>query len=248
MEHASSMTEVTRLLEAIEHGSSQAAAELLPVVYEELRRLAAQQMSNERTGQTLNGTALVHEAYLRLVGPGDHARWQSRSHFFRAAAQAMRRILVDNARRKEREKHGGGRKRIALEDKHRILESSDELLALDESLTRFGAIDPEKAELVKLRFFANMSMTEAASALGVSLSAAERWWTYARAWLAADLRAAKAPIRDPCDEHATLDGRPATPFNRDAEYSERSANRPVRTTREVRAPLRKAFASRLNGG
>ena len=182
-----SVNEVTRLLEAIERGTPQAAAELLPIVYDELRRLAAQQLLQERPGQTLDATALVHEAYLRLVGPADPARWQNRGHFFAAAAQAMRRILVDQARRKKTVKHGGDLVRIPLEDRHRILESPDALVALDEALERLALADPAKAELVKLRFFTNLTTKEAAAALNIAPATAERWWVYARAWLFADL-------------------------------------------------------------
>ncbi|HVK18027.1 MAG TPA: ECF-type sigma factor [Fimbriiglobus sp.] len=154
-----------------------------PVVYDELRRLAAGQVAHEAPGLTLSPTALVHEAYLRL-GP---ARFENRAHFFAAAAEAMRRILIDHARARLAQKRGGGRKRIPLDEAHRVAESPDGLLALDDALTRFAAEEPAKAELVKLRFFAGLSTPEAAAALGVSVPTAERWWAFARTWLYADL-------------------------------------------------------------
>lgn len=178
------MHEVTRLLSAIEEGDPQAAGQLLPLVYDELRRLAAQNLAQEKPGQTLDGTALVHEAYLRLVGD---RQFMSRRHFFAAAAEAMRLILIDNARRKATARHGGGRRRVPLVDVQELTTSPDELLALDDALTRFAAQEPAKAELVKLRFFARMSNTEAAAALGISVATAERWWAFARTWLFADL-------------------------------------------------------------
>jgi RNA polymerase sigma factor (TIGR02999 family) len=181
------MSEVTRILDAIGRGDPRAAGELLPLVYEELRLLAAQRLAHEKAGQTLQPTALVHEAYLRLVGDAAGQDWDHRGHFFAAAAEAMRRILVDNARRKLTPKHGGGRQRVPLREHHRITETPDGLLALDEALTRLAAEEPAKAELVKLRFFAGMSTPEAAAALGVSLATAERWWSFARTWLFAEL-------------------------------------------------------------
>jgi RNA polymerase sigma factor (TIGR02999 family) len=175
------MNEVTRILGAIEQGEPQAAEQLLPLVYEELRKLACAQMAGERPGQTLNATALVHEAYLRLAGGQS---FDSRSHFFAAAAQAMRRILVENARRKGRLKRGGGRQREAVELDALAAElPHEELLALHEALERFAAHDPAKAKLVELRFFGGMSLPEVARHLGISLSTAERCWRYARAWL-----------------------------------------------------------------
>ena len=181
------MTEVTKIIHAIEAGDPHAAAQLLPLVYDELRRLAAQRLAQERPGQTLEPTALVHEAYLRLVGDRPEQNWDHRGHFFAAAAEAMRRILVDAARRKQAIRHGGGRRRVALEDHHRIMESPADVLALDEALTRFASEEPAKAELVKLRFFAGLSTPEAASALGISVASAERWWAFARAWLYSEL-------------------------------------------------------------
>jgi RNA polymerase sigma factor (TIGR02999 family) len=181
------MNEVTRLLSDLAHSDAHAAGQLLPLVYEELRRLAAQKLAQEAPGQTLQPTALVHEAYVRLVGTRADQPWDGRGHFFAAAAEAMRRILIDNARRKKSAKHGGGRRRVPLDQAHRVTESPDALLALDDALARFAAEEPAKAELVKLRFFAGLSTPQAAAALGVSVATAERWWTFARAWLFADL-------------------------------------------------------------
>jgi RNA polymerase sigma factor (TIGR02999 family) len=177
------MSEVTRLLEALGQGDSQAAEQLLPLVYGELRRLAAQKLAREAPGQTLQPTALVHEAYLRLVGKGNEGQpWDSRGHFFAAAAEAIRRILVENARRKGRLKRGGDRRRFELDQVEATAPSQD-LLALDEALNRLAEEDPRKAELIKLRFFAGLSVTEAAQCLGISRATADRWWAYARAWL-----------------------------------------------------------------
>ncbi len=178
------MNEVTRVLSAIERGDPQAAEQLLPLVYDELRRLAAQRLAQEKPGQTLQATALVHEAYLRLLDPERGQDWNSRGHFFAAAAEAMRRILVDNARRKRRPKHGGDQKRIPLDAV--VLPVEDrfhDLLALDEALTRFAGQEPLKAEVVKLRYFAGLSVEEAAACLGISPITAKRYWAVARAWL-----------------------------------------------------------------
>ncbi len=179
------MTNVTCILSAIEQGDPQAAEKLLPLVYEELRRLAAQRLAQEKPGQTLQATALVHEAYLRLVGGGDAAfGWNSRGHFFGAAAEAMRRILIENARRKRAVKHSGERVRVSLEGLDLVDEAPPEQwLALDEALTRLAAEDPQKAELVKLRFFAGLSIDASAQVLAISPATAKRWWTFARAWL-----------------------------------------------------------------
>jgi RNA polymerase sigma factor (TIGR02999 family) len=183
------MDDVTRLLSASAQGDPHAAAELLPLVYDELRRLAAQRLAQEAPGQTLQATALVHEAYLRLVGDSRDA-WDNRWHFFAAAAEAMRRILVEQARRKGRVRHGGGKNRIDLEEACSLVESpSDDLLALDEALTRLAALNPLRAEVVKLRFFTGMTMAEVAQTLGISLPTAERYWAFARTWLYAELQA-----------------------------------------------------------
>ena len=182
------MTEVTRILSAIEHGEPQAAEQLLPLVYEELRKLAAQKLAQEKPGQTLQATALVHEAYLRLVDVTDAPRWDSRRHFFAAAAEAMRRILIDRARRRQAEKHGGQRQRIDLDEVEAVADShSTDLLALDEARTKFAVEDPIKAQLVTLRYFAGLSVQEAADALGISRATADRYWSYARTWLYCEL-------------------------------------------------------------
>jgi RNA polymerase sigma factor (TIGR02999 family) len=175
------MSDVSRLLDAAAAGDRRAAAELLPLVYDDLRKLAAAKMAAEKPGQTLDATALVHEAYLRLVGDRPFA---DRRHFFRVAAEAMRRILIDQARQKRRIRHGGERERVPLSDVAPAAEApAEELLALDEALDRFATVDPVKAELVKLRYFAGLSEEEAAAALGISRATASRYWTYARAWL-----------------------------------------------------------------
>lgn len=177
------MNEVTRVLSAIEGGDPHAAEQLLPLVYDELRQLAAQKLAQEKPGQTLQATALVHEAYVRLVGEGKAQHWDSRGHFFAAAAEAMRRILVDNARRKRRTKHGGDRQRIELDESFAVADPRTDLLALDDALTQFAAQEPAKAELVKLRYFAGLSLEEAAAILSISPATAKRYWTVARAWL-----------------------------------------------------------------
>jgi RNA polymerase sigma factor (TIGR02999 family) len=192
------MGEVTRILSAIEQGDAQAAEQLLPLVYDELRKLAAQKLAQEKPGQTLQATALVHEAYLRLVDVDKAEHWDSRGHFFAAAAEAMRRILIDNARRKRRPKHGGDRQRIDLEQAVALVEPlSDDVLALDDALHRLEATDPVAGQVVKLRYFAGLTMPQAAEALGISLRTAERNWTYARTWLHRELsqcdRAAPGP-------------------------------------------------------
>jgi RNA polymerase sigma factor (TIGR02999 family) len=178
------MNEVTRILSDLAHGDAHAAAQLLPLVYEELRRLAAARLAAEPSGNTLQPTALVHEAYLRLVGTAAGDQWDSRGHFFAAAAEAMRRILIDHARHKATARHGGTMKRQALDpDATAGPEPREDLLALDEALDRLAAEDPLKADLVKLRYFVGMSLAEAAAALGLSQRTAGRHWAYARAWL-----------------------------------------------------------------
>jgi RNA polymerase sigma factor (sigma-70 family) len=197
------MADVTRLLSALEGGDARAAEQLLPLVYEELRKLAAQKLAHEKPGQTLQATALVHEAYMRLVAnpgrepggdspapspPGSRPGFANRAHFFAVAAEAMRRILVEQARRKRRDKHGGNLRRIDLDEAVLVSnEPSDELLAVDEALARLEEADPDAAALVKLRYYAGLTMPEAATALGIPLRTAERNWTYARTWLHREL-------------------------------------------------------------
>jgi RNA polymerase sigma factor (TIGR02999 family) len=182
------MHEVTRILDQVQQGDPCAAEQLLPLVYDELRRLAAQKLAEEKPGQTLQATALVHEAYLRLVGNSAQP-WNSRGHFLCAAAEAMRRILIEQARRKGSVKHGGGLRRVHLDEASPADAHGDNanLLAIDEALTRLAQHEPARAELVKLRFFAGLTMPEAAAALGISLATAERYWVFARAWLCAEL-------------------------------------------------------------
>jgi RNA polymerase sigma factor (TIGR02999 family) len=193
------MNQVTQILNAIQQGDPHAASQLLPLVYDELRKLAAQKLAHEKPGQTLDATALVHEVYLRLVASGEASaprgqHWDSRGHFFSAAAEAMRRILVDNARRKRRRKHGGDRRRVEA-DLNAVVANvpAVDLVALDEALTRLAQEAPARAELVKLRFFGGLTMPEVAQVLGISLATAERHWTYARIWLYAELHDAAKP-------------------------------------------------------
>src|SRR5262245_50894983 len=186
------MSEVTRILDAIGNGDPKASDELLPMVYEELRRLAAHKMANEAPGQTLQPTALVHEAWLRVAG-NEKVKWDGRAHFFGAAAEAMRRILVENARRKKAMRHGGGQQRVDIEDAEILTPAQDsELLAVNEALEKFAAEDPRKAELVKLRYFAGLTITEAATVLGISEPTAKRHWAYSRAWLYQELKRQEA--------------------------------------------------------
>jgi RNA polymerase sigma factor (TIGR02999 family) len=181
------MNDLTRVLSAMEQGDPQAASQLLPLVYDELRRLAAQKLAHEKPGQTLNATALVHEAYLRLVGDRKESRpFTDRSHFFAAAAAAMRRILIDNARRKRAQKRGGGLQRQEV-DAIAAPEPDENLLALDEALDKLTAQDPIKARLVELRYFAGLTSEQAAEVLGISPTTADRHWAYARAWLRAEV-------------------------------------------------------------
>ncbi len=177
------MTDVTRILNAIEQGDAQAADKLLPLIYEELRVLAAQKMAQELPGQTLQATALVHEAYIRLVGV-ENQNWSNRGHFFAAAAEAMRRILIESARRKQRYKHGGGQHRVDLDDADITIEDpSTNIIALDEALAKLAEEDSIKADLVKLRYFAGLTIEQAAKILEISRATAERYWSYARAFL-----------------------------------------------------------------
>jgi RNA polymerase sigma factor (TIGR02999 family) len=181
------MSEVTRILSAIEKGDPHAAAQLLPLVYDELRKLAAQRLAQEKPGQTLQATALVHEAYLRLVGADGGRSYKDGGHFFAAAATAMRRILIDNVRRKQTEKRGGGLQRLQLEGVA-APQPDQELLALHEALYKLAATDPVRARLVELRYFAGLTGDQAAEVLGISPTTADRHWAYARAWLQAEVR------------------------------------------------------------
>ena len=182
------MSEITRILQALEHGQTQAADELLPLVYEELRRLAAHRMANEAAGHTLQPTALVHEAWLRLAGE-EHQRWDGRGHFFAAAAESMRRILIERARRRNALKRGGDFERVNLDDVDvATLADSDTLLLINDALEKLEKEDPAAAQVVKLRFFAGMTNDEAGAALGISARTAKRCWTFARAWLFQELR------------------------------------------------------------
>ena len=189
VEEPSAMKDITTILSAAAEGDSGAARELLPLVYEELRRLANKKMDREKAGQTLNATALVHEAYMRLVGPDGGPNWDNRGHFFAAAAEAMRRILVENARRKGRIKHGGGRNRVDLEKcEISMTAKPHEVLAVNEALERLAAEDQVGAEIVKLRYFAGLSVEQAAHALELSRANAYRHWKFARAWLQCELK------------------------------------------------------------
>jgi RNA polymerase sigma factor (TIGR02999 family) len=188
------MSEVTHILSAIEQGDPHAAAQLLPLVYDELRKLAVQKMAQEAPGQTLQATALVHEAYLRLVDTDRAQHWDSRRHFFAAAAEAMRRILLDRVRDKRRLKRGGGWRRLRLDHIDvPVDEPPDDLLALDEALQKLAQEDPLCADLVKLRFFTGLTLAEAASTLGIARRSADRYWAFARSWLYAELRQGEEP-------------------------------------------------------
>jgi RNA polymerase sigma factor (TIGR02999 family) len=191
------MNEVTRILSAVERGEPKDAEQLLPLVYDELRQLAAQRLAHERPGQTLQPTALVHEAYLRLVDTATITRWDSRGHFFAAAAEAMRRILVERARRRGRLRHGGGLRRLDLLDAEGVDSPSDDeqILLLDEALSRLAATRPQAAELVKLRFFSGLTADEAAPMVGLSPRSARRLWAFARAWLRRDMERSPDPNR-----------------------------------------------------
>jgi RNA polymerase sigma factor (TIGR02999 family) len=183
------LSEFTHILERVEHGDAAAAAELLPIVYEELRRLAAQKMANEAAGHTLQPTALVHEAWMRLGG-SEAPTFQNRAHFFGAAAEAMRRILIEHARRRLAAKRGGGVTPLDADELEisSPLADDDHLLAVNEALEKLVAVDPRKAELVKLRFFVGLNFEEAAAALGIAVPTAKQWWAYARAWLTVEMR------------------------------------------------------------
>ena len=188
------MSEITRILSAIEDGDQQAAAQLLPLVYEELRKLAAQKLAHEKPGQTLDATALVHEAYLRLVDVEQEQHWNSRGHFFAAAAESMRRILVERARHKGRIRHGGGHRRVDLLDAEVAVPADDEqILLLDEALSRLAAARPQAAQVVKLRFFTGLTLEEIAPLLTLSPRTARRLWIFARAWLRRDMERSSEP-------------------------------------------------------
>jgi RNA polymerase sigma factor (TIGR02999 family) len=183
------MSEVTRILSAIEQGDPHAAEQLLPLVYEELRKLATQKLAQEKPGQTLQATALVHEAYIRLVDADEGQQWNGRRHFFAAAAEAMRRLLIDQARHKQSQRQGGGRRRQDIDHLQIAApEPSLDVLAVNEALEGFEKVDPLKARLVKLRYFAGLTIPQAADALGISSTTADRYWSYARAWLHAELK------------------------------------------------------------
>jgi RNA polymerase sigma factor (TIGR02999 family) len=197
MPHEDDRSDVTRLIELVGQGDPQAARDLLPVLYDELRRLAAQRLSHEAPGQTIDATSLVHEAYLRLVGRDPEHPWNGRGHFFAAAAEAMRRILVERVRHKRRLRHGGALGRIDLDRVDLAAdEPSDDLLALDEALDRLAAEEPAVAEVVKLRYFAGLPIEGAAGALGISVRTANRHWAYARAWLYQQLNAEDKPTSE----------------------------------------------------
>ncbi|HEY1788087.1 MAG TPA: sigma-70 family RNA polymerase sigma factor [Verrucomicrobiae bacterium] len=177
------MSDVTRILQSMESGDQRAAEDLLPLVYEELRKLAASKMAKEQPNQTLQPTALVHEAWLRLTG-NDHVKWNGRAHFFGAAAEAMRRILIDNARRKQAVRHGGNKQRVDVDEIEIAAPAKEEeMLAINEALEGLGTVDKSKAELVKLHYFVGLTMEECAGVLDISVPTARRWWNYARAWL-----------------------------------------------------------------
>ena len=189
------MSEVTRILTAIDRGDARAADELLPLVYDELRRLADQKLSQEAPGGTLQATALVHEAYIRLAGEGDHG-WQGRRHFFSAAAEAMRRILIERARRKKRHAHGGGRRRLDIDDLELTIDGPpDDLIDLDEALRKLVDEDPQAAQVVHLRYFAGLTIAQVAAIMDVSTRTADRLWAYARAWLHQEITADDGPAK-----------------------------------------------------
>ncbi len=192
------MNEVTQILSDLARGDGHAAGQLLPLVYDELRRLASARLAAEPGGNTLQPTALVHEAYLRLVGTPDGDRWDHRGHFFAAAAEAMRRILVEAARRKKAAKHGGGlRRHDASELPIAAPPVDDDLVALDEALTRFAQVEPQKAELVKLRYFVGLTIEETAEALGISPATAKRYWAYSKAWLFQEMGGGEKKFENP---------------------------------------------------
>lgn len=195
------MSDVTQILFAIQQGDARATAELFPLVYDELRRLASQKLAGEKPGQTLQATSLVHEVYLRLVDVSREPSWNSRGHFFAAAAEAMRRILIEEARRRTRQKRGGGQRRISLDEAATLTcdaeQPGEDLLALDEALAKFETIAPDQAKLVKLRYFAGLTLEDAANSLGISIATVKRQWVYARAWLYGQLQERDSPAETP---------------------------------------------------
>jgi RNA polymerase sigma factor (TIGR02999 family) len=195
------MSDVTRILVAIQQGDARATEQLFPLVYDELRRLAAQKLAGEKSGQMLQATSLVHEVYLRLVDVSREPSWNSRGHFFAAAAEAMRRILIEEARRRTRQKRGGGKRPISLDDAATLAcdagQPGDDLLALDEALAKFETVAPDQARLVKLRYFAGLTLEEAASSLGISVATVKRQWVYARSWLYGQLSGPDAAAEVP---------------------------------------------------
>lgn len=189
------MSEFTRILSALKQGDPRAAEELLPVVYDELRKLAAEKMAHEQPGQTLQATALVHEAYLRLVDVDEAQHWDNRAHFFAAAAEAMRRILIEQARRKRRQRHGAGLRRLNLSDNDAAISDNDEqILALDEALTKLAGLRPQAAKVVHLRFFGRMTLDEIAPVVGISPRTARRLWVFARAWLRNEMQSSEVSM------------------------------------------------------
>lgn len=194
------MADVTQILIAIQQGQANATEQLFPLVYNELRRLASQRLLNEKSGQSLQATSLVHEVYLRLVDVSRDSSWNSRGHFFAAAAEAMRRILIEEARKRNRQKRGGGRRRVSLDEAATLLVEADapadDLLSLDEALDKFEVAAPEHAQLVKLRYFAGLTIEEAANSMGISVATAKRHWLYARSWLYGQLSGAAATTEE----------------------------------------------------
>ena len=216
----STMSEVTQILDAVRRNEPGAASRLLPLVYDELRRLAAHRLACEPPGQTLDATALVHEAYLRLIGDDPDRSWDGRAHFFAAASEAMRRILVDNARRKRSLKRGSDRDRVALDGAEIAVSgvaAADELLALDDALRKFERLDPVKADLVKLRYFSGLTLARAAEVLGLSTATADRYWAYAKAWLRVEIdgKEAGADGGPPVSRRSHTGGRPGCPTDQE---------------------------------
>jgi len=195
------MSDVTQILVAIQQGDARGTEQLFPLVYDELRRLAARKLADEKPGQMLQATSLVHEVYLRLVDVSRAPSWNSRGHFFAAAGEAMRRILIEEARRRKRKKRGGGQRRVLLDEAATLIcdgrQDVDDLIALDEALTKFEAVAPDQARLVKLRYFAGLTLEDAAKSLGISVATVKRQWVYARAWLYGQMRDGAEPSENP---------------------------------------------------